>query len=368
MKKRNLCILIIVLLLLISIASGTLYVINLKNTPEEETKIEEPEIKEVKEEPKDYLYRIKYEFSDDYYIKVKENNEIEVYHKSEIYEPCPETNCMESTGKYKEETRTINYQESTKQKILEVLNSIHSKAKKDDIDADSLPLTSKEMRYLLALVIDDEDMITIDEDVVYTKESKNTKTKSSTIIHHETTNLSTNNNEILKKIALDLNAKTKKVFEEEIAVYEEDIDEYAKSGLNQVNGIIKSLNVVYYGPYGISFIYYNTSLASGYTTPNDSIKAYYYNYAGETKEFPAGLRDKYTEKAYAAFVQSSNYLNYREDIYPEWRDILKENLFKEGNWNIEEGKLIFYIPARIIGIIPLQLPILTLEVELEDNI
>ena len=372
MKKRNLIITMIVILLLIALSYGVLYVVNLKDKKTEEGNPTD-EIKEIKEEeqpveePKDYIYKIKFSFSDDYYITLKQDHKIEVYHKSEIYEVCPNTDCMNPTGRYKEETKEINFKQSTQDRIIEVMTSLYGKAKNNDIDADSIPLTPLELRTLLAVVIEDEDMITIDEDIILTKENKDTKTSTKTIIHHETTNLSTNDNQILQKIAVDLNAKTKKVFEEEVANYEKDIDMYEKSGLEQVNGITKKLNVVYYGPYGISFIYYNSNIESGFITPNDSVKAYYYSYAGTEKQFPAGWKDKYYEKALREFINSTTYLNYHADLLPEWKTILKDNLFQEGNWNLEEGKLVFYIPGSILGIIPLQQPVVIIEVELEED-
>ncbi len=361
MKKRYAFLILLIIILILVVCSFLLLLIKPKGESTEYQKEQEQEI------IKDYIYKIKYRFSDDYYITVKQEEIIEVYHKTKIYEECEGTNCLKETGKYKEETITMDYNPKIKEKVLNTLNEIYTKAGTQDIDADNMDLTSDQQRILLAMILDNEDMITIEEDIKYKTETSTNTLKNGTTIYHRYSLLDSTNNEILNKIKEDLNKKIQEDYQNQITDFNKDIDLYEKSNLKEVTGIYKDLSLYYVGPYSIVFVDRTGIPISGIVNPNTKIKSYVYNYAGEIKEFPQGWRTKYYEKAISNFMTTDTYRNFRSDFLPDWKNTIRDNMFETGNWAIEEGKVTFVLPGSLIGIVPLEQPVITLEVDIEED-
>jgi hypothetical protein len=361
MKTKTIIKIFFIILLLLLLALGIYALVKPKKAAYENVVREQPQIAE------NYLYSIKYNFSHDYYIIQKEDKTFEIYHKEKLYKECPGTNCIKETDQYLEERKPIQLKEENYTIVSETLNALHNRIGVKDIDADKEEITSLERRILLALIIGDEDIITVDKDVAYISK-RDDSTVEGVTFYNKYVLLDESDNKILNRIVLDLNPRIEKIYQEIKAEKEKDADLYAEAGLTTNTGAVMDLQVVFAGPHYISFMTVAGLTSQDFVDPTLRANGFVYSFAGEIKEFPAGLRENYYNKAVQVFYETPEYQEFKADLLPDWRNTFKNTMFETGNWLLNDDKVTFFIPAHLLGIVPLKEPLIVVTVTNEGDL
>lgn len=311
---------------------------------------------------KDYIYKIRYDFGCESYIYLLKNNIIKTVNVQEVYKTSKDCNCMEPTGKYDYEEKTINFSKEVQNEVIEVFNELYKKSGNKEFNADNIKLTKYQQRVLLALMTNNEDQITIEKNVKY----KETKEE----IKNESSNLKIENS----KEILDDNTKNKTI--NNIANYLNKIVNYDFKKLNNdsknlINTISENskvnlkLELAYVGPYSISFTYTKNSNKANHPY---NIKGYTFNYAGKIHEFDMnGIKDKYYKEALHNFMNDELYTNNKEQLKNDWKDILYEEMYLTGNWYLADNKLVFLIPAHKLGYNEQTAQTVTINVKIDED-
>ena len=106
------------------------------------------------------------------------------------------------------------------------------------------------------------------------------------------------------------------------------------------------LEIKYIGSSNVSFTYLKDGIYKGY-----ELKGYTFNIGtGEIIPVYNGFKKEYYESAIKSFTNSEFYKTIEELLAENWKDILYENMFEIGNWYITEKKIIFLIPAYLLGL------------------
>lgn len=310
------------------------------------------------EQNTNYIYKIRYDLGTEKYIYLYENEEIKTIEITPIYEICEGTDCMNETGKYNQSEETINFSSDVKKEIIKVLDNLYKKSNEKEMNADLMDLTSYEKRVLLAVVTNDEDSLTIEKyfELEPIEEKIIDITNKKTIMKDDT------NNKIINNIAKYLN----KIIDEEFAKYNETAKELqenikAEEGL----GVNIDLKLEYVGPYSVS-LSLTTSGQLG-AVGMYQINSYVFDYNGNIKEIPGNIKNSSFQKALNKFKEDNLYLENKDKIYSNWENILKENLFKTGNYYLNEGKIIFNIDPNLIGIDDATSKNIAIEVEIDED-
>ena len=226
-----------------------------------------------------------------------------------------------------------------------------------------MELTKQQQRLLLAVMTNDENRITLEDDIDYeiVKEKFTNKTKR--IENTKKVLNISKKNAMLNKIAEYLNA-----------IVDKDFEQLSKDSKNLIEstdeeetlGIHLTLELVYAGPYSLSFTY--TKEGKLENTIYD-VKGYSFYYTGDIHEFDMnGWKDAYYKKALTYFVKDDFYLKHKDQFNKDWRTILYDNMFLTGNWYLEEGKLTFVIPAYLFGFAKDTTNIITISIDFEEDI
>ena len=107
----------------------------------------------------DYIYKIRYDFGAETYIYLFENRMIKTLTITPLTEPCFELNCMHFTGEYSYEEKEIQFSSELKDKAIKTLDALYEVSGKKEFDADKMELTEYQKSVLLAILLNDEDMM-----------------------------------------------------------------------------------------------------------------------------------------------------------------------------------------------------------------
>ena len=319
-KKKSKSIITIVLIVVIVVGAmiGIKLYLNKNNNP---AKTPDPIVEKT---DGDYIYKVRYDFGTECYIYLYKDNVIKTETITEIYETKTDCDCMESTGEFKHDIVDIKFSDQSKEKVIKVLDELYKIAGNKEFNADKLTLTKYQSRVLLAVMLNHEDMITIEDSVKFdeVKEGTNTKMMMS----------SSTSNETVNKIATFLNDIVYKDFNE--------------INTNNENNYNLKLELAYVGPYSLSFVY---------KTEKDNkivdMKGYYFKYTGEVHDFDmGGWKNTFYEGAKNYFMNTDIYKNNKENLKEDWETILIDTIFTTGNWYLGDGKVYFFINSNLLGI------------------
>lgn len=112
----------------------------------------------------DYIYKIRYDFGAETYIYLFENRVIKTLTITPLTELCSEKNCMYFTGEYGYEEKEIQFSPELKDKVIKTLDALYEISGKKEFDADKMELTEYQKRVLLAILLNDEDIIIQEKD------------------------------------------------------------------------------------------------------------------------------------------------------------------------------------------------------------
>lgn len=206
-----------------------------------------------------------------------------------------------------------------------------------------MELTKYQQRVLLAVITNDENKITIEDNINYEVVKEGFTGKGGKMENTKMVLNSSTNNAMLNKIANYLNAIVDKDFEQ-LSKDSQSLIESAD--VEEMLGVHLKLELVYAGPYSLSFTY--TKEGKLENSIHD-VKGYTFYYTGEIHEFDKkGWKDSYYKEVLARFIESELYLNHKEQLYENWQTILYNNMFLTGNWYLEENKLTFVIPMHLL--------------------
>ena len=310
---------------------------------------------------KDFIYKIRYDFGCEGYIYLLENQVIKTVEIQPIYELCEYTDCYNFTGKYDYIENTVHFSKEAVDKVIQVFDELYKKSGKKEFSADAMELTKRQQRLLLAVMTNDEDKITVEDDIDYEIVREKFTNKTKTIENTKMVLNTSTKNAMLNKIAEYLNAIVDKDFEQ--------LSKNSKSLIESTDeenlGIHLTLDLVYAGPYSLSFIY--TKDGKLENTIHD-VKGYSFYYTGDIHEFDMnGWKDSYYQKALAYFMKDDCYLKHKDQFNKDWQTILYDHMFLTGNWYLEDGKLTFVIPAYLFGFDKDATNIITIRIDLEEE-
>ena len=292
-----------------------------------------------------YIYKTRYDVVSESYVYLMNNSDIKTIIKSETFEIDPNCNCMVSTGKIHEEENIVDFSGDVKKKVIQVLDELYKKSGKRDFNANELNLTDDEKRILRATVLNCENCITIEDNVEYIVSEKEFLSDYNDYkILNSKVNLNNNTeNDIINNIANYLNDIINKDFNEYNITSEEL---FVEGDL----GINLNLDLVYVGPYSLSFNYI-TEGQLGATEIYD-IKGYSFNYYGGVCNFDTlEYKNEYYEKLLNNFMETDIFINNSEELNPDWKSKLYDFMFEIGNWYfVGEDKINFIIPTYLLGI------------------
>ena len=286
----------------------------------------------------EYLYKIRYDFGQDSYIYLMEDQTIKIVAYSPIYDTVPDCLCMEFTGKYQREETIVDFDAAAKAKAVAVFDELATKAGSNDFNADKMELSSYQQLVLLATTLSFRDYIMLDDELQI-KTNTNGSIKYDIII-------TDTSNETVTKVAEYLNP-----------IIEADIQQLA-------NVSALKLKIAYIGPFSFSVVY-NKVDKDGHIIDT---QGYTFHSTGDIHPFDMrGWMDEYHEKAVASFKQSSNYIKYGDELESDWEDILEQHMFEIGNWYETEMSTTFIIPAKTLGITSLGDDIISIKIDIDEE-
>lgn len=311
----------------------------------------------------DYIYKIRYDFGCESYIYLLKDNVIKTVAVQEIYEIMKDCNCMEPTGKYNYKEKTIVFSTETINQVIKVFDELYKKSGKKEFNTDNIKLTKYQQRILLAVITNNENGITIENNLIHEEikeeiknENNNLKIENSKVILNNTTK-----NKVVNKIANYLNPIVNNDFEQ--------LNNNSKNLINNISenlGVNLKLDLAYAGPYSVSFTY--TTEGQLGTSSIYKVKGYTFHYNGEIHEFDInGQKDKYYKEALDNFMKDDLYINNIEQLDNNWKNILYENMYLTGNWYLGDDEIVFLIPAHQLGFDEATAQIVTIHVKIDEE-
>lgn len=310
----------------------------------------------------DYVYKIKYEFGYEGYIYLLEDNAIKVVSVQEIYKEMPSCNCLMPTGEFDYKDETIDFSDDTKERVIKVFDELYEKYEKKEFDLEDADLTKDQLRIVLAVIMNDEDEITIEDDLSYQVVNNELSAQNSNykIVNSKMVLDNKTGNKIVDKIADYLNVVISKDFDE--------VSSTSNSLINSINdnyGVNFKVEMVYAGPYSLSFVYTKEGRLG--TDVIYDVKGYTFNYNGDVEEFSNGWKDEYQQSALDNFMKSDLYLEQSSKLTKDWEKVIYDNMFLTGNWYLSDGKVKFLIPAKLLGLNDVTVPVIELEAEVSEE-
>lgn len=312
-----------------------------------------------------YIYKIRYDFGTESYIYLLPDNVIKTVEIQEIYDIVPDCNCMEPTGEFNYDEETINFSEETKKAVISVFDELYQKSGKKEFNADNMELTKYQQRILLATILNFEDQITIENNLTYEKnnEELNSKNNDCKIVNSKMILNNSTENESVNKIANYLNELINNDFDEVNTDSKEIIE---NTDIKENLGVNLKLELVYTGPYSLSFIYTTEGQLGASAIYN--VKGYTFHYTGDIHEFDMnGWKDKYYKEALNNFMKTDLYINYKDQLNKDWESIIYDNMYLTGNWYLSDEKLEFLIPAYLLGFDESIAKIIDIDVKIDEE-
>ena len=277
-----------------------------------------------------YIYKIRYDVVSESYVYLMNNSDIKTIIKSET-----------------EEENIVDFSGDVKKEVIQVLDELYKKSGKRDFNANELNLTDDEKRILRATVLNCENCITIEDNVEYIVSEKEFLSDYNDYkILNSKVNLNNNTeNDIINNIANYLNDIINKDFNE-YNITSEELFVEDDLGLK----LIDLLDLVYIGPYSLSFIY--TSDGQLGATGLYNVKGYTFNYNGEIINFDTNdYRDEYYKSLLNNFKESDLFINCKDELISNWETIIYNVMFETGNWYYnKDDKITFLIPSYLLGL------------------
>ena len=281
---------------------------------------------------KNVIYKIRYDFGAEDYIYLLPNKVIKTVDAQLVYEVQSDCNCMIPTGAVSYTERTIKFSKSSTNKVIKVFNELYEMSGRREINTDNLELTEYQNRILLAVILNDEDYITVEDNIKYDKKNGKMTINDST------------DNKIVNKIGNYLNKKI-----------ELDFSKYDNAK--------NTVELAYIGPYSISFIY------TLYVDGVKYIDGYSFDYNGDLREVNfGGIRDSINTMAKTNFMNSEMYINNYLQLYANWESVFEHKLFETGNWCFDERLIRLFIPVEELGISNSPVKVIEIRVPLEENL
>ena len=307
-SAKILCVFILLILILL-----TIYFVNKKNKVESDY---------------GYIYKIRYDVVSESYVYLMNNSDIKTIIKSET-----------------EEENIVDFSGDVEKEVIQVLDELYKKSGKRDFNANELNLTDDEKRILRATVLNCENCITIEDNVEYIVSEKEFLSDYNDYkILNSKVNLNNNTeNDIVNNIANYLND-----------IIDKDFNEYnitsAELFIEDDLGVNLNLDLVYIGPYSLSFIY--TSDGQLGATGIYNVKGYTFNYNGEVINFDTNdYRDEYYKSLLNSFKESDLFINCKDELISNWETIIYDVMFETGNWYYDkDDKITFLIPSYLLGL------------------
>ena len=275
-----------------------------------------------------YIYKIRYDVVSESYVYLMNNSDIKTIIKSET-----------------EEENIVDFSGDVKKEVIQVLDELYKKSGKRDFNANELNLTDDEKRILRATVLNCENCITIEDNVEYIVSEKEFLSDYNDYkILNSKVNLNNNTeNDIINNIANYLNDIINKDFNEYNITSEEL---FVEDDL----GVNLNLDLVYIGPYSLSFIY--TSDGQLGATGIYNVKGYTFNYNGEIINLDTNdYRDEYYKSLLNNFKESDLFINCKDELISNWETIIYNVMFETGNWYYDkDDKITFLIPSYLLGL------------------
>lgn len=312
-----------------------------------------------------YIYKIRYDFGTESYIYLLPDNVIKTVTVQEIYGDVPYCDCLEPTGEFNYDEKTINFSEKTKENVISVFDELYQKNGKKEFNANNMELTKYQQRILLATILNSEERITIENNFIYEtiNEEFNSKNNDFKIVNSKTLLTNSTENELVNKIANYLNELVNNDFDE-INSTSKEIIEYG--GIEENLGVNLKLELVYTGPYSLSFIY-RTEGVLGTTTMYD-VKGYTFHYTGDISEFDMnGWKEKYYKEALNNFMNTDLYINCKEQLNKDWETIMYDNMYLTGNWYLDDEKIVFLVPAYLLGFDEATAKVISIDVKVDEE-
>lgn len=311
----------------------------------------------------DYKYVVQTYFGADCFIYLLRDDSVKVVVKTPVYDTCEGTNCLVATGEFDYEETSIQFSDKSMDKVREFITSLFKNKREKYINLEGIKLSSSEERIEMALLLNTEDMITFEDDLMYdtaVQQLKNSAGK--VIIKNSKTNIASSSNKIVNTIGNYLNVIVNKEWEKLAEESKKVIAEGLVIPENGELGIEYSLKLEDLGATTVSFVYSMNGTLGG--VPWGDLKGYVFNSAnGELKEYPNGWKEEAYTEALESFKKKDDYKNSKDNLIPNWENVLKENIFTTGNWYLKEDKIIFLIPETLIMESPVSSHVIEIEIE-----
>lgn len=294
----------------------------------------------------DYKYVLDYFLGADYFIYLLQDDTVKVVSKTPIFEECKEQNCFLDTGNFEYKENTITFSEEVMVRVKEVITSFFKDNSRNEIDLRELELTSEQIRIMDGIILDSEELVMFDKYLKITEEKDEIKDKEENVIFTNVrSKILDSKYENIGKIGNYLNEIVEKNSKEYHDECQRMIDEGNSNIEDMCNSRLK-LEIKYIGSSNVSFTYLKDGIYKGY-----ELKGYTFNIGtGEIIPVYNGFKKEYYESAIKSFTNSEFYKTIEELLAENWKDILYENMFEIGNWYITEKKIIFLIPAYLLGL------------------
>ena len=296
---------------------------------------------------KNYIYKIRYYSGpSETYICLLPDNVIKRVDLVPTVRNIPGTPGMEHTGIKNYET-TINLSKEAKKIVISVFDELYKESGKKEFNADNMKLTKYQDRILLATITNDEDCITMENNLNYKKitEELNSKNNDYKIVNSKTILDNSTENELVNKIANYLNDIINKDFDE-INTNSKEIIE--NTDIKENSGVNLKLKLIYTEPASQSFIYTIEGQLGGNAIYK--VKGYTFNYDGNIRESIIDwVKEDMYEDALNNFMKTDLYINYKDQLNKDWESILYDNMYLTGNWYLDDDKIVFLIPAYLLG-------------------
>ncbi len=350
MKNNKLFIVICIVSILILLFGGILF-ITFKVADNEKSKV--PDAIVEKDDNKKNELKFSLDFGGQLYdLYLIDKKEVKVVTTSEIYEVCPDTNCMKHSGEKRIEEQVLELSDRELVEVVKVYESLFIDGK-TELNISDVELNDEQERVIYSLVLNSGETLTIQDDLKFktvTKELKYDKV----ILNNKVMYVEESSNETVNNIGKFINKivdDNYKQIEEEFNLFKKDFDLMSDEDLQDFN---LTLKVEYIGPSNISLSF---TLEGGYYGHNYYlVKGYTFNvFNGDVKEIPRRYQSRLHDAAIKEIENNKDYKDLIVEFTNDWKDILKEEMYKEGNWYLTDGKICFLIVPDYLGVNYLQL-------------
>lgn len=272
--------------------------------------------------PENFAYRVRYDFGNETYIYLNNDNTIDIVSVYEVYDFDEACNCYTPVKGLKVDTKRNHFTGEVKATAIATIEELAQQAGKNDFNADAMQLTTKQKTVLLSTILDDTDWMTLRQSLVIRSHTDGS-------ITYQTIDPNTSN-KTAQKIAQHIN---------EIVI--NDYKALRKHG----GSATLNLKVAHIGPYHASLYYYKTDGGSKYDA-----RGYVYNGTGAPHKFELyGVIREYYTQTIANFKKTEYYAKYKNSFAPGWEESIERHLLNTGLWYETEGGAMVIIRGSMLA-------------------